>query len=759
MSLTATENPQVLHALPGRLRVHLSGWSGQGKQPVEMRIHQIQGVEQVQATPVTGNVLIAFDPARTNEHTLLERLRGLDLSSIQHPANASPPHAVTKKRRHIVRARVAVRGLDRDPHVAERVTAHLKRQPGVHTVKASALTGRVLIEFDEHEADIDDLVAQVADLELPELPGEDRPAFPLDPGPLIQSSARTIGAVLGFGFLAVRSLLGFAGPLPGAGVALQAASIMGTVEGLPPVRYGLRRLLGRTVADLLLNFPSIISLTLGGSPLGLTMTGAESLRLLTEVRARRSAWRHYEERISHAPSAQPDTEIHLQASERTPLAAQVLEGTGTAQGRDGMPQPVTPGTMLPPGARVYGGPFTLHLHHGESFQAFTPQPRPAPVAPSLFDRYHRILGPVSLAYAALNGLLTLSFSRFLAALLLVNPRTATIGIDSANLGASARVLRAGVTVVGTRPDRVLHRPSLLLLDGTRLLSDGLELCEVVSLDKKGEMQALLAQAAGVASAAGSPWGEVFGVQEKSAATQGHFDGQTATASLDGMRFTLGPVEGRHGVSEARHLSHHGQYVLALTQEGEQQPRGLFALRPRLAEGLSLLVETCQRARIRLAVLPGGDQRAVQALVHRAHLALLKEDDAIGAIRAHQQKGGLVAFVSDQMGASAAFDACDLAIGLSEDRFHLPAPADLLAPDLTAVAIIVDATTRREATVRDAIGFSLLTNLIGILWGFGGMLGIEAALSIVSITGLAAIIDGWWRLRGGKRQAITALQVA
>jgi calcium-translocating P-type ATPase len=744
---------EVLHALPGRLRVHLPAWSGQGKLPLEMHIRQIKGVEHVQATSATGNILISFDTAKTDEHKLLTALQQLDIAAIQTQANPSPPPTATERHGHTVRARIAVRGLERDPQVAERVTAHLKSRPGVRTVKANALTGRVLVEFDEHEADLDDLIAQVADLELPDLPGEDRPVFPLDPGPLIQSATRTIGATMGIGLLSLRQLTGFTEPLPGANVALQAASIIGILQGLPPIRYGLRRLLGRTVADLLLNIPGIVTLTLAGSPLGLAVTGSESLRLLTEVRARRSAWRHHEDRVSHAPSAQPDAVIRLESGERVPLAARVREGTGTAIGRDGMPQPAAPDTMLPPGVRLYGGPFVLHLQHEASFQAFTPQPRPAPVAPSLFERYHRIVGIFSLGYAAISGLLARSFTRFLTALLLVNPRTAAIGVDSADLGASARVLRAGVTVVGTRTNRALRLPSLLLLDGVRLLSDGLEISGVVPLNEEEEATELLAQAAGIASAAGAPWGNIFRATEKIPATQGHFDGKVATASFDDMRFTLGPVDDWASLPEAVQLRQHGQYVLALKREDESRPRGLFALRPRLAEGLSFLVETCRRYQVRLAVLSSGDELIVQALAHRAHIVLL-EDDALGAIRAEQRKGGLVAFVSDQIGASAAFAACDLAIGLTDDRFRLQARADLLAPDLIAVAMLVEATARREATVRDSIGFSLVANILGLFWGLRGMPGIEAATRVVYITAFVAIADGWLRLRGGERKITT-----
>lgn len=183
-----------------------------------------------------------------------------------------------------------MRGLDRDPHLAKHVIEHLERlYPGVRA-RVSHLTGHVLVEFEEHETDLEDLIAETTDLELPDIPGEDRPAHPLDPGPLIQGTARTIGAALGFGLLAARRLIGVEEPLPGAEGAAHVASIIGILQGIPPIRYGLRKLLGRTVADLLFNVPGIITLTLAGSPLGLSVTGTESLLLATEVYSRQAAW-------------------------------------------------------------------------------------------------------------------------------------------------------------------------------------------------------------------------------------------------------------------------------------------------------------------------------------------------------------------------------------------------------------------------------------------------------------------------------------
>jgi hypothetical protein len=64
-------------------------------------------------------------------------------------------------------------------------------------------------------------------------------------------------------------------------------------------------------------------------------------------------------------------------------------------------------------------------------------------------------------------------------------------------------------------------------------------------------------------------------------------------------------------------------------------------------------------------------------------------------------------------------------------------------------MIMEAATWHEATSRDSIGYSLVANVLGLLWGFGS---IEAATSVASLTALAAIADGWWRFHGGERKA-------
>lgn len=750
--------PRLLHAVTGRVRVHLPGWSGQGKRLLEREVHRLQGIQRVQANPVTSNLLVIFDPQILSQQVVLHTLQALDLTAFntQLPQVAHPP-VVRDRQGKTVRMRIAMRGLDRDPHLAKRVLEQLAHYPGIR-VRASALTGRILVECAEHASELDDLLAEVADLELPDLPGEDRPAYPLDPGPLLQSLVRLTGTTLGLGMLAIRRLSGQTGISPAAESAAYISGLIGLFQGLPAPRQGLRRALGRTAADLLVSVPGIVSLTLARSSFGLALAGIEALRLLSEVLARRTAWKQHEARVARAPSAQPDALLRLESGERPPLAALVHSGNGTAIGLDAMPLPVYPGVVIPPGARVSGGPYLVQLKSEASFAEYTPLPRPAPVAPTFYDRYHRVQALVALAYAALTALVTHSFSRVFTALLLVNPRTASIGLDGADLHASARVLRAGVTIVGTRPGRNIRRPNLLLLDGARLLTDRLEVTNVIPLSDELSAADAQARAAGIASAAGSPWGGIFHSTHLAPAGEGSFDGLIATALAEGVRYTLGPVQDWQRLPEASALRQRGNEILALCREQSTRPLALFALRPHLAPGVQTLVSVCQQSGVELALLSQGDELALRSLARRAHIALLEGGSVLEVITQRQHLGELVAFVSDHAGAMAGFAACDLAIGLSDDRSHLPARADLLAPDLAALAAIIAAGVQRDVTVRDAVGLSMLSNLAGMSWGFGGTPGVATASRVVYITALCALADGWLRLHGGKRAASTTVRL-
>ena len=747
MSLAVAEEARIVHALPGRVRVHLPGWEGQNQRSLEAQLRRVQGVSDARSSPLTRNVLVRFDPEATNNESILAAVRELEPDEGEVP-EAEPPAPPTQQERRgsAGRARIAVRGLDRDPDLARQVVERLQSWPSVKA-SVSQLTGRVLVEFDENRVQLEDLLSVVSGLELPELPGENRPTHPLDEGPVLQSEVRTFGALLGLGLLATRRLLGRTGSPVAATVPATIAGVIGLLEGFPTTRRMLHRLFGESATELVFNTSSIALATLSGSTLGLAVAGAGAFRLFTEVRARQKAWRNYEERVETAAPARPGEVIRLEPGERSPLTARVLQGAGTSTGRDGLPVPVYPGGEVEPGSRLHGGPFALELL---ADGPFVPKPRPEPADETLRDRYVRVLGPISLSYAAVTGLLTRSLSRAFTGLLLVNPRTAEIGKQFADIGADARVLRAGVTVVGTRPERDVRLPDILVLDGPRPLTNGLEVNAVLpQVDAMGASE-VLALAAGIATAAGSPWGRAFPAAGRVPATDGTFDGQTATAEIGGARYFLGPLADSALIPAAARLRERGSYLLALRSEGRLL--GVFALRPRLAAEVGELVGVCERYGVELVLVGGGDRAAARSVARRAGVPLLAREDALEAVRERQRSGGVVALVSDNARAAAAFATCDLGIGFTIGRSsNFPARADLLAPDLGAVAAIVEAGARRDAAVRDSVLLSILANVFGAVWGLRGAPSVERASRVVYVAALAAMADGWARLRGGKRR--------
>src|SRR5579884_163386 len=99
MSVAVVEAPHVLHAIAGRIRVQIPGWSGGGKQSIEEKLRQLPGILSVQANSLTSNVLVTFDPATQNEQTIINAISWLDLAQLNElpKKEVSPPRAHREK--------------------------------------------------------------------------------------------------------------------------------------------------------------------------------------------------------------------------------------------------------------------------------------------------------------------------------------------------------------------------------------------------------------------------------------------------------------------------------------------------------------------------------------------------------------------------------------------------------------------------------------------------------------------------------------
>ena len=120
--MTTIMEPRLVHALPGRIRVHLTGWPREGHGAVEARLRQVPGVHSAQANPLTGNVLIHFDPTATDEQTLLAVVQTLKPVSISRGEILPSSPGVPQQQRCSKSAPGAKLRLAGDPHAAGRAS-------------------------------------------------------------------------------------------------------------------------------------------------------------------------------------------------------------------------------------------------------------------------------------------------------------------------------------------------------------------------------------------------------------------------------------------------------------------------------------------------------------------------------------------------------------------------------------------------------------------------------------------------------------
>src|SRR2546430_10800149 len=71
------ERHAFLHMLDGRLRVKVADVKGSptGAALVEAELGELQGVNRVPANPLTGSVLVLYDPAQVGVEEIMEALR------------------------------------------------------------------------------------------------------------------------------------------------------------------------------------------------------------------------------------------------------------------------------------------------------------------------------------------------------------------------------------------------------------------------------------------------------------------------------------------------------------------------------------------------------------------------------------------------------------------------------------------------------------------------------------------------------------
>jgi copper chaperone CopZ len=82
-ALTLLVRPRVLHGIPGRLRVHVpllkaaTRSSDAGIRVATRALAEFPGIESVEASPVTGNILIRYAAERLSQKEVVRMLQSL----------------------------------------------------------------------------------------------------------------------------------------------------------------------------------------------------------------------------------------------------------------------------------------------------------------------------------------------------------------------------------------------------------------------------------------------------------------------------------------------------------------------------------------------------------------------------------------------------------------------------------------------------------------------------------------------------------
>jgi hypothetical protein len=110
MSTGTRESPRLLHVIPGRARIHLPAWPEHARGRIESELQRAPGVRNARANHRTGNVLIHFDPAATNETNLLAVSSAIGQSVNEASACPSGPRPTASSKALALAQGVAVAG-------------------------------------------------------------------------------------------------------------------------------------------------------------------------------------------------------------------------------------------------------------------------------------------------------------------------------------------------------------------------------------------------------------------------------------------------------------------------------------------------------------------------------------------------------------------------------------------------------------------------------------------------------------------------
>jgi Cd2+/Zn2+-exporting ATPase len=491
----------------------------------------------------------------------------------------------------------------------------------------------------------------------------------------------------------------------------------------------------------------------------------------------------------------PQDIVLVRSGERVPVDGKIISGNGTID------EASITGESLPveknEGDKVYAG--TINVAGAVQVEAVrvgdrttlsqivrlvkTAQESKAPVE-RVADKYAKYLIPATLLIALIVFLLSHDVTRSITVLVVVCPCALVLATPTAIMASIANAARKGILVKSGSGMERIGKIKAIAFDKTGTLTYG-KLVVVDTVPFFGfDSKRLLCLAAATERFSEHPIARaiVLAAEEKMLEI-GEADDFQAMPGF-GVTARLGDQDllaGNRGLLKKKNISISAEAedaIAAMSAEGKTVI--LLAVNETLAGAISLsdqvrldaksTISEIRRKGIGKAVLITGDNQSVASrIAHELDLdsfnAEVLPNQKLELIQNLQTGGTTVAFVGDGVNDAPALATADIGIAMGvagTDVAMETAEIGLMKDELYRLPFLIALSRKTLKIIRQNVVFSMAINILAVLLGSFGVIGMVVGAAIHEVSSLPVLINsarlvGWRYASGTAKHRITVLQ--
>jgi Cu+-exporting ATPase len=484
-----------------------------------------------------------------------------------------------------------------------------------------------------------------------------------------------------------------------------------------------------------------------------------------------------------AGSLRPDDVFLVRPGENVPVDGVVLEGAST------LDESMLTGESMPQTRQAEDKVYAATLNHqgllkcratavGSRTQLAAvirlveqAQGSKAPIQ-RLADKISGIFVPIVLVLATLTFLVWLystgdfsaSLINAVSVLVIACPCALGLATPITVVVASGLAAREGILVKDAAALERAHKLSVLVLDKTGTLTEGIPALTDLRPSTAGSADELLRVAVSLSqhsthplSAAIKGYADKHAIQALPISDFAETPGQGLRAALHGSSHLLGSpaFAAQQGIAidepSIQTLRLQGKTVIAVARQ--KVLLGYIAFADRIRPSSRVAVARLREMGLRVVMLSGDNQATAQAIAHQAgideFIAEVSPQDKARYVAALRDPQTLVGMVGDGINDAPALAAADVSFAMKSGSDIAIEAADitLMRNDLNSVTDAIDLSRVTLAKIRQNLFFAFAYNVLGIPLAALGLLnpmiaGGAMAMSSVSVVSNALLLRQW-----------------